>query len=113
MPQDGLEEQLPRFCWVDLATADQGAAKLFYGQMFGWTVQDQRAGKGLFSTFASHDAQFASLYQLTRKQIEQGVPSHWTPYVGVPHVDTAVAQALSLGGQVVVPALPSEGTGSA
>lgn len=103
MPNDSLEGQVRRFCWVDLATVDQGAAKSFYGRLFGWTARDERAGEGLFSTFAHGDAPFASLYQLTRKQIEHGVPSHWTPYVSVPDVDAAAAQASGLGGQIIAP----------
>jgi predicted enzyme related to lactoylglutathione lyase len=92
-----------QFCWVDLATADQRAAKSFYQGLFGWTVRDQRVDEGQFSTFAQREAPFASLYQLTRKQIEHGVPSHWTPYVRVSDVDAAASQASGLGGQIVVP----------
>ena len=66
-------------------------------------MQDRRAGDGAFSTFAHGAAPFASLYQLARKQIEQGVPSHWAPYVSVPDVDAAAATASGLGGQVIVP----------
>jgi predicted enzyme related to lactoylglutathione lyase len=84
MPDESFEGQVRRICWVDLATVDQRAAKLFYCRLFGWTVQDRRAGEGHFGTFASRETPFASLYQLSRKQIALGVPSHWTPYVSVP-----------------------------
>jgi uncharacterized protein len=103
MPNVSVEREVHRFCWVDLATINQDAAKSFYFRLFGWAVRDLRAGEGQFTTFAQCDAPFASLYQLTRKQIEQGVPSHWTPYVSVPNVDTAVSKAAGLGGQIIVP----------
>jgi predicted enzyme related to lactoylglutathione lyase len=103
MRKDSLEGQLHRFCWVDLATTDQGAARSFYRQLFGWTVQDRHADEGQFGTFAQREAPIASLYQLTRKQIEHGVPSHWTPYVSVPDVDATASKASGLGGQVIVP----------
>jgi uncharacterized protein len=109
MPDDSFEGQVRRFCWVDLATIDQEAAKLFYRRLLGWTAQDQRAGDGQISTFAHRDAPFASLYQLSRKQIEHGVPSHWTPYVSVPDVDAAASKVSGLGGQVVVPPQDIEG----
>jgi predicted enzyme related to lactoylglutathione lyase len=109
MPDESLEGQVRRICWVDLATVDQGAAKLFYCRLFGWTVQDRRAGAGRFSTFANRETPFASLYQLSRKQIEHGVPSHWTPYVSVPDLDAAASMAASLGGQVVIPPHDSGG----
>ena len=109
MPDGGLKGQSRRICWVDLATVDQRAAKSFYCRLFGWTVQDRRAGEGRFSTFANPETPFASLYQLSGKQIEHGVPSHWTPYVSVPDLDVAASMAASLGGQVVVPPHDSGG----
>jgi predicted enzyme related to lactoylglutathione lyase len=102
MPNNSLEGQVRRFCWVDLATVDQRAAK-FYCRLFAWTVRDRRVGEGRYSTFADRAAPFASLYQLARKQIEHGVPSHWTPYVSVPDVDAAASKAAGLGGQIIVP----------
>jgi uncharacterized protein len=95
--------QLSRFRWVDLASADAGAAKSFYRDLFGWTVRERSIGEGRFSTFEHADGPFASLYQLTRKQIEQGVPSHWTAYVAVADVDAVAAKAASLGAAVIVP----------
>jgi predicted enzyme related to lactoylglutathione lyase len=102
MPDDSVAGQARRICWADLATVDQGAAKSFYCRLFGWTVRDRRAGEGHFSTFASRETPFASLYQLSRKQIAHGVPSHWTPYVCVPDLDVAASMAANLGGQVVI-----------
>jgi predicted enzyme related to lactoylglutathione lyase len=95
--------QLHRFRWVDLASADAGAAQSFYRDLFGWTVRERSIGEGRFSTFEQADGPFASLYQLTCKQIGQGVPSHWTAYVSVADVDAAAAKAASLGGEVIVP----------
>jgi uncharacterized protein len=103
MTKDCFERQVHRVCWADLATDDQGAAKLFYGRLFGWTAQDRRAGKGQFSIFTHRDAPFGSLYQLTRKQIERGVPSHWTPYVSVVDVDATASIVVGMGGEVIVP----------
>ena len=103
MLNDRPEGQLGRFCWVDLASADAGAAKSFYRDLFGWTARERSIGNGRFGTFEQADEPFASLYQLTRKQIEQGVPSHWTAYVSVADVDAAATKAASLGGEVIVP----------
>ena len=32
------------FCWFELATSDQTAAKKFYGELFGWTANDAPMG---------------------------------------------------------------------
>jgi len=100
-----LKTGLHRVCWVDLATADQAAAKAFYGALFGWDVSDRKVREGQFAVFGERGDHFASLYQLTRKQIADGIPSHWTPYVAVPDLQTATEKAVGLGGQVVVPPL--------
>jgi predicted enzyme related to lactoylglutathione lyase len=89
-------------CWVDLATSNAAAAASFYSSLLGWRLTERQVGQGRFSTFARNDSAFASLYQLTREQIERGVPSHWMPYVSVPSADTAAATACALGGQLIV-----------
>jgi predicted enzyme related to lactoylglutathione lyase len=80
IPASGLH----RVCWVDLATTNQAAAKSFYGALFDWGVTDRKVREGQFALFGRGGTDFASLYQLTRKQTADGVPSHWTPYVAVP-----------------------------
>ena len=36
------------FCWIELATTDQNAAKKFYTSLFGWSVTDNPMGPGDF-----------------------------------------------------------------
>jgi hypothetical protein len=93
---------MQQFCWVDLATADETAARSFYRQLFGWTVRDRHLGAGRFGVFEHGDVPFASLYQLASEQIARGIPSHWTPYVSVPDVDAAASRAETLGGRIIV-----------
>jgi predicted enzyme related to lactoylglutathione lyase len=95
--------ELNRFCWVDLATADRASAKSFYASLLGWNATDRHVREGEFTLFGQHGTHFASLYQLTRKQIADGVPSHWTPYVAVPDLQAAAEKAAGLGGRIVVP----------
>ena len=38
------------FCWIELATRDQKAAKHFYGTLFGWEANDTPMGPGDFYT---------------------------------------------------------------
>jgi len=35
------------FCWVELTTTDQAAAKQFYGELFGWEAEDMPVGPGM------------------------------------------------------------------
>lgn len=96
------ESAAGRFCWVDLAASDAGGAKLFYRQMFGWTSHEHAANGGGFTLLRLADRDVGSVYQLRQAHLDQGVPSHWTPYVRVDQVDDAVARALSIGGTVIV-----------
>src|SRR5262245_36576803 len=91
-----------RFCWMDLAASDAEAAKVFYGQLFGWTAREQIANGGCFTRLSLSGRDVGSVYQLKRTQLESGVPSHWTPYVRVDAVDEAARRAVSFGGEVVV-----------
>jgi len=44
------------FCWTDLTTTDQDAAKSFYGALFGWELIDNPVGDGVYYTMAQLDA---------------------------------------------------------
>lgn len=91
-----------RFCWLDLAAVDAGAAAGFYEGMFGWQTRRRQANGGEIFTFMDQGESIASLYQLRSREVESGVPSHWTPYIGIADIDEAASNAEMLGGQVVV-----------
>ena len=91
-----------RFCWIDLAATDARRAQDFYARLFGWRAHEQAANGGSFSRLELEGADVASLYQLGNAQLQQGVPSHWTPYVRVRSADAAARRAAELGGGVLV-----------
>jgi len=90
------------FRWLDLAAADTGKAAEFYARLFGWNVQPQRANGGRYLHFSAGGEAFASMYQLDSRQLEAGVPSHWTPYIGVADIDATASKTAALGGEVLV-----------
>jgi uncharacterized protein len=100
-----------RFCWLDLAALDAEAAVAFYGDLFGWTAHEQWANGGSFTRLRLDGKDVGSLYQMSRDQITDGLPSHWTPYVRVADIDGAVARAAAAGGETIVS--PVEITGVA
>jgi uncharacterized protein len=91
-----------QFCWLDLAASDAAGAQAFYGNLFGWTFEPQRANGGFFTRLLLSGRDIGSMYELRRLQLDQGVPSHWTPYVRVTEVEDAARRAISSGGRVVV-----------
>jgi predicted enzyme related to lactoylglutathione lyase len=91
-----------QFCWLDLAASDAGSAKEFYARLFGWTSHEQLANGGSFTRLRLSNHDVGSVYQLKDTLIQNGMPSHWTPYVRVGSVNDAVRHAVRLGGTVVV-----------
>lgn len=91
------------FCWIELATTDQKAAKDFYSSLFGWSPQDSPIGPNEFYTlFKLEGRDAAAGYTLRADQKAQGVPPHWMPYIAVESADKAADTAKQLGGTVVM-----------
>ena len=94
------------FCWFELATSDQTAAKNFYGELFGWTATDAPMGPGSFyTTFHLRGRKVGATYALMPDQVQQGLPPHWGAYVAVANVDESVARAKTLGAIVLAGAM--------
>lgn len=93
------------FCWFELGTTDQNAAKNFYTSLFGWTFNDMPMGPDSFYTMFQVQARdAAAAYTLRPDQRSNGVPPHWMVYVEVQSADDAAKRASELGGKVLAPA---------
>ena len=91
------------FCWIELATTDQAAAKNFYGTLFGWTANDSPMGPSEYYTIwrlENRDA--AAGYTLRADQLAQHVPPHWGIYIRVDNVDASTAKVSQLSGKVIM-----------
>ena len=72
------------FSWVDLSSHDMGGAKEFYGNLFGWTAEDQEtAGGPPYAMFKKGGKIVGGLGQLNDEMKAQGVPPMWNSYVNV------------------------------
>jgi len=93
------------FCWTDLATTDQPAAKAFYGELFGWQAEDMPVGDGVsYSMMRLHGKDVAAISPQPAQQREAGVPPTWNSYVSVESADDAAQRADELGATVHAPA---------
>ena len=93
------------FCWIELNTTDQNAAKKFYSSLFGWQADDSPMGPGEFyTTFKLAGRAAAAGYSMNKEQRAQGIPPHWGIYMEVENADAAAAEAKQLGGKVIMPA---------
>jgi uncharacterized protein len=90
------------FCWIELATSDQNAAKTFYEALFGWTPNDMPMGPSDFYTiFRLEGRDAAAGCTLRPDQVAQHVPPHWMLYIAVDKVDPSAAKVSELGGKVI------------
>lgn len=100
------------FCWPELATTDQDAAKKFYTSLFGWTYRDVPMGPdaGVYTIFQSKGQDAAALFTQMPEMMQQGIPPHWGSYVSVADVDDVARRAKSLGGTVMMEPFDVMGT---
>jgi uncharacterized protein len=89
------------FCWIELGTTDQNAAKTFYTSLFGWTFQDFPMGPDqTYSMFDLGGRNTAGGYKLQPELLAAGVPPHWMLYVAVENADATAGKVAKLGGKV-------------
>lgn len=90
------------FCWIELATSNQNAAKSFYAALFGWTVRDVPIGPNeIYSLLELQGQVAAAAFTINPKEAAAGVPPHWHLYVAVASADEASKKAQELGGKVM------------
>lgn len=96
------------FGWNELGTRDIGAAREFYGSVFGWSVEERDMGDaGTYYVWKEGDASRGGMLDLTGRAPDD-VPPHWLVYFTVPDADAAIATATSNGGQVIVEPIDME-----
>lgn len=92
------------FCWIELATTDQKAAKTFYSSLFGWQVNDVPMGPNdSYTMFQLEGANAAAAYTMRPEQRSQGVPPHWMIYVAVESADETAERAARLEAKILAP----------
>ena len=89
-----------KLIFVQLVTPDIAAAKQFYGELFGWSFRDIRAGGTRYAEAFLDNS-------LVAEMIQKGVPAGehrqpaWLSFFAVPNVDAAKRVALQHGAKVL------------
>jgi uncharacterized protein len=97
-------------CFVDTLTPDIEAAKRFYGAVFGWeftgpgAMPDDPPGEYFVARLRGRDVAAVGTRPADGADGAdgEGPSSGWNTYVAVSSADDAAAQALALGGAVLV-----------
>ena len=90
------------FSWNELVTTDIAGAKVFYADMFGWTLEDEVMPSMTYTMAKIGDQGVAGMMAMPPEA--KGMPSMWGGYVTVDDVDKAAAKAEGLGAKIMVPA---------
>lgn len=95
--------------WIDLGTDDMDAAAKFYGELFGWTFNDQGADYGHYHMITLGDrpvgGAMSSLMGPEGPLEEPAYPSAWTVYLATDAIDSTVNKVSDAGGKVHYPAM--------
>ena len=90
------------FCWVELGTTDNEAAKTFYTQLFGWEAEDHPMGPdGVYTILKLDGKDVGGLYKLTADMVGQGVPPNWMSYVATKNADETTEKAKAAGATIM------------
>lgn len=89
-----------RLVWHELMTTDLAAAQAFYKKVVGWGTK-QWEGNADYMMWMAGDKPVGGLMPLPAEAAKAGAPPNWLTYVEVPDADETVAQAKSLGAQVL------------
>lgn len=89
------------FSWNELMTTDVDAAKVFYGELFGWGMQKFEPGEVEYTMATMGGQEVAGIMAIPEEAA--GMPPSWGAYVTVADVDALLPRVTALGGKVIVP----------
>lgn len=90
------------FVWFDLVTTDVDAAKAFYTDVVGWTVQSFGADPGRDKPYDMFVASRGPIGgSMVMPEQARGAPPHWIAYIQVPDIEASVVRVAELGGHLM------------
>lgn len=98
-----MDEQFKRhgaFSWSELMTSDLEAAKAFYTQLFGWTLEDMQMEGMTYTVIKAGEREVGGM--MATPPEAEGTPPMWGTYVTVDDVDSVARTAAQLGAALVV-----------
>ncbi|MGX7951866.1 VOC family protein [Tsuneonella sp. HG249] len=98
--------------WYELMTTDPEGAKAFYEPVVGWQMTTGHGDTDDYGFLTAPDGNMVGgLLRLTSEMTAHGAKSGWLGYIGVEHVDTALADIEAKDGKALMPARDVEMAG--
>lgn len=94
--------------WIDLGTDDLPGALAFYGELFGWSFEDQGEEYGHYHLVHAGDALVGGLMSTVGMTCPEGgaIPTQWGVFLATPDAEATLARAEAAGATVTMPAMP-------
>lgn len=100
------------FIWYELMTPDPDAAKRFYDDVVGWSIDAQPAGEMDYRMIARSDGGLVGgVLRLSDEMSAHGTTPRWTGYLHVDDTDEEVARIKDDGGHVLLNPITMDGVG--
>jgi uncharacterized protein len=96
--------------WNELNTRDTGAAKSFYGDVFGWSFEEREFETGAYTSLKVGENTVGGMIDISGRAPDE-VPPHWLVYFAVEDTDATVAKATDSGGSVALAPFDITGVG--
>ena len=88
------------FVWHDLMTTDTAAAKAFYAQVLGWSMQ-AFPGNDEYTVVSAGSTGVGGIMAIPAAAAARGAPACWQGYIAVPDVDAFAARVQAKGGACI------------
>ncbi len=88
-------------CWNELATGDVAAAKKFYSELFGWTMEAFPMPDFEYTVVKSGDVMVGGI--MPKPEQMKDAPPQWSVYIAVGDCDATLERAKKLGAKVIAP----------
>lgn len=95
---DSTPKLINGWLWVELWTVDVPAAVGFYGSLFGYEARSVAVAGKDYTLFERDSTPMAGLLKIPVKEVRP----NWLPTIRVADVGATVAQAVALGGRVIM-----------
>lgn len=102
-------EQHGAFSWFELITPDVGAAREFYGQLFGWNLKEGPIDGVPYTVIEVAGQEIGGMTKTPADQPH--MPPMWGAYITVNDVKQTVEKVKELGGKVLIPPMQVEKVG--
>ena len=92
------------WCHIDVGSGDRDRARRFYGEVFGWSFEDQGEGMGYVGVKTSENGIESGIGGLAEATgVGPPAPNGVVPYILAPDIDATLAAIEKAGGETVVP----------